>query len=198
MDQVNPTPKTAKVIRFGKFRYLAAAAILLVILAMCFLPVSQELSIFSALEDKISETFDILSSRGADGQSPEIGKLQHCMELYNSKNYEEAQVAFQDFVDSYPESDNIEEAKLYMGITQVQNGDLEQAYPTFKDLAANENFFMREDAQWYLALSYVYFRELDQAKQIFQELAESETYGEKVAAMLEGDAHTHDDQVLFR
>lgn len=199
MDQ-NTTAKKSKVIRFGKFRYLAAGGILVLILAMCFMPVGGG-SLFTALEDKISETLDIFSVRsagGADAESASIAALQECMKLYNEQEYAEAVPAFERFISSYSESDNIKEAKLYLSVSYIYNSQAETANTLLKELVADEDFRMQEDAIWNLGLSYVFLREMEKAKATFGQLTESEVYAERAEAMLKAKDGPQGDNVVFK
>jgi TolA-binding protein len=200
MDSTN-TPKNSKVIRFGKFRYLAAGGILVLILAMCFLPVGGGQNLFTALEDKLSQTLEIFSVRSAGAPTEEdaaIAELQACMKLYNNEDYAAAVPAFESYVAKFSSSDNIDEAKLYLSVSYIYNNQAANATSILKQLAENKDFMMQEDAQWFLGISYVFLRDMDMAKASFEQLKDSEEYGERATTMLEAKESPQGDNVVFK
>lgn len=181
----NTNNKSAKIIRFGKFRYLAAGGIFALILTMCFLPLGQNGSFFAVLEDKLSQTLELFSVRGAEGETDKsMSELKKCMQTYNSKDYAAATTQFESFVATYPKADNIDEAKLYMGVSYLNIGNAEKANQVLYRLSEKDGFAMQDDAKWYLGFSYIYLRDVETAKDVFKSLANSKTYSAQVSAML--------------
>ena len=184
------------VIRFGKFKWVAAAFLLGIIAGMCLLsPMMGSKGLFDsnflAHEDDVSQTIDMgLSTRGA-GASPEsikaLKRLREGMDYYNAKNYPEAIKIFEDHVRLNGQAYDVNGIKFYLGVSYLALKEDEATHKArliFQELLQNEKFSRREDTQWYLALAYIQTKNADAAKPILTELKNSKTYKTKAEDLL--------------
>jgi tetratricopeptide (TPR) repeat protein len=102
------------------------------------------------------------------------------MQAYNEGRYEEAITLFRLIPDTVVNYDAIE---LYLGISLLQNGQLEEGEQQLSKVNQKKNAYS-EASRWYLALSLVQQGKTKEARPLLEAIVESESYQNKQARQL--------------
>lgn len=185
------TKTTNKVIRFGRFRWIAAGAIFAFIAALCFVSPSTSDNVFDnnfmAFEDNISAELDLmLSTRGAGDEEghASLRIIREGMEYYNNKEYDKAIPIFQEYLEKNKEASDYNQIQFYLAVSFLGQGETERSAKLLEQLAQAGDAELKEDSKWYLSLAYARTGDNDKAKAQLEELASSEKYGSKVDKIL--------------
>lgn len=186
------TKTTNKVIKFGRFRWVAATAIFALITGLCFVkpPSNEEVfdDHFMAYEDKISAELDLmLSTRGADDTDEShstLRMIREGMEHYNNKEYDKAIPIFQEYLANNKEASDYNQIQFYLAVSFLSQGETHRSTNLFESLAQVDDPALQEDAKWYLSLAYARTGETDKARAQLKDLASSEKYGTKAEKIL--------------
>jgi TolA-binding protein len=181
-----------QIIKFGRFRWVAAAAIFALIAVLCFVkPSSSNEDFFDdhffAFEDKVSEEIDLmLSTRsvGDDESHAFLRMIREGMEHYNNKEYDKAIPIFEEYLDKNKEASDYDQIKFYLAISFLSQNETERSARIFEDLAQRAEAEIKEDSKWYLSLAYARIGKTAEAKAQLEELASSEKYGTKASKIL--------------
>lgn len=186
--------KTKKVIKFGKFKWVAASAIFAVIAGMCFIaPPTDNQEVFEnnfmAYEDDITQELDMmLATRGAgdenDEARKELQKMRDAMAHYNNKEYVAAIPMFKTYLKENPDAHDVQDIKFYLAVSFLGNKQTTDSKPILEELVQSTNQELKEDAQWYLSLTYARMEQPDAARELLKELTSSEKYGAKADKIL--------------
>ena len=199
------TKVTNKVIKFGRFRWVAAGAIFAFIVALCFVSPSPDgehvfENNFMAFEDNISEELDLmLSTRGAgdnDETHNSLRMIREGMEHYNNKEYDKAIPIFQEYLEKNQDASDYNQIKFYLAVSFLSQGESARSVRMFEELVQDTQSELKEDSKWYLSLAYTRTGKVDEAKAQLQELASSQKYGSKVEKIL--DPTKSKTKVAFR
>lgn len=182
---------TNKVIRFGRFRWLAAGLIFAFITALCFISPSPSNNIFDnnfmAFEDNISAELDLmLSTRSSDDddEKTSLRMIREGMEYYNNKEYNKAIPIFQEYLDKNKDASDYNQIQFYLAVSFLGQGETDRSAKILETLAQSADPEIKEDAKWYLSLAYARTGDNDRARTQLQELASSERYSSKVEKIL--------------
>jgi tetratricopeptide (TPR) repeat protein len=181
-----------KVIKFGRFRWVAAAAIFALIAVLCFIePASNHEQVFDnnfiAFEDKVSEEIDLmLSTRsvGDDESHAFLRMIREGMEHYNKKEYDQAIPIFEEYLEKNTVASDYNQIKFYLAVSFLAQNETEKSAKIFENLAQLDGEEIQEDSKWYLSLAYARIGKKAEAKAQLEELASSEKYGTKASKIL--------------
>ena len=184
------TTKTSnKVIKFGRFRWVAASAIFALIAGLCFVsPTNDQVfdDNFMAFEDNISEELDLmLSTRSAESEIPEsLLNIRKGMEHYNNKEYDQAIPIFIDYLENNSDASDYSQIEFYLGVSYLSNQETDRSTEIFQKLLNDDDQMIQEDSKWYLSLAYARTGKIEDAKKQLEALASSERYGTKAQKIL--------------
>jgi tetratricopeptide (TPR) repeat protein len=102
------------------------------------------------------------------------------MQAYNEERYEDAISAFRLIPDTVVNYNAIE---LYLGISLLQNGQLEESEAQLSMVEEQNNAYS-EAARWYLALSRIQQGKTETARPLLEAIVKSESYQYKQARQL--------------
>jgi len=176
--QTNTPAPEAKIVKFGIRKVLAYAATILLLVSAGFWFVNQQLftqdhfaTHFQPYEDVLTEDIlDELSSFGFGEVSEEerLKALQACMELYNKKSFQLANITFKDYLKKYP---NDFEAIFYQSLSQIELGKYKEAISQLVILQKTDGFRFEKESTWYLALVYFKNQQPEKAKALLKIIA---------------------------
>lgn len=188
------TSKTSnKVIKFGRFRWVAASAIFSLIVLLCFVkpPTANNEQVFDnnfmAFEDNISAELDLMlstRSAGDDEAHASLRMIREGMEHYNNKEYDKAIPIFEEYLEKNKDASDYSQIKFYLAVSFLSQGETERSVKMFEDLTQLTNDMIQEDSKWYLSLAYARIGKTEKAKAQLEELASSEKYGTKASKIL--------------
>jgi TolA-binding protein len=186
------TKKSNKVIKFGRFRWVAASAIFALIAVMYFVkPSNNNEQVFGdnfiAYEDNISAELDlILSTRSAgdDEFHASLRMIREGMEHYNNKEYDKAIPIFEEYLEKNKDASDYNQIRFYLAVSFLGQNETERSAKMFEELMQLAGEEIQEDSKWYLSLAYARIGRTAEAKAQLEELASSEKYGTKVAKIL--------------
>nr|MDA3952788.1 hypothetical protein [Bacteroidales bacterium] len=72
-------------------------------------------------------------------------------------------------------------AKLYSGITYLEEEKYQKAKTSFDNIISNNNNLFIEQAKWYLALCYLKTEKIEDAQVILSEIVKEESYYKEMA-----------------
>jgi tetratricopeptide (TPR) repeat protein len=197
-----PVKTANKVIKFGRFRWVAASAIFALIAGLCFVSPPNNEQVFDnhfiAFEDNISDELDLLiSTRGGDDDTPHsILLIKEGMDFYNNKDYNKAIRIFQDYLKNNPSASDFNQIELYLAVSLLSNGETKQSTLILEKLVALKKNIILEDAIWYLSLAYARTGKIDEAKVQLESLNNSKKYSPKVHKIL--DPTRTRDKITFK
>jgi TolA-binding protein len=181
-----------QVIKFGRFRWIAASAIFALIAVLCFVkPSNNNEDLFEdnfiAFEDNISEEVNfMLSTRSAgdDESHAFLRMIREGMEHYNNKEYDKAIPIFEEYLEKNQDASDYNQIKFYLAVSFLGQNETERSAKIFEDLVAIAGAEIQEDSKWYLSLAYARIGKTAEAKAQLEELASSEKYGTKASKIL--------------
>lgn len=180
-----PTKTTNKVIKFGRFRWVAASAIFALIAVLYFAFSPQSDQNFMAAEDNISEDL-MLSTRGANKEdshtSPRM--IREGMEYYNAKDYGKAIPIFQEYLEKNKDASDYDKIEFYLAVSFLSQGETERSAKMLEQLTKVEDQELQEDVKWYLSLAYARNGQTDNAKVLLESLVTTDKYGAKANKIL--------------
>jgi tetratricopeptide (TPR) repeat protein len=186
------TKMSNKVIKFGRFRWIAAAAIFALIAVFYFVKPSNNSEDFFndnfiAFEDNISEELNLrLSTRSVNDNESHgfLRMIREGMEHYNNKDYEKAIPIFEEYLEKNKDASDYNQIKFYLAVSFLGQNETERSAKMFEDLTQLAGKEIQEDSKWYLSLAYARIGKTAEAKTQLEELASSEKYGDKVTKIL--------------
>lgn len=101
-------------------------------------------------------------------------------QAFNSGDYVEAALQLEIYLEVFPED---QQARLYLGIAQMENGDLEAARQSFAEVSAAAPA-LSDYAEWYRALSYLKGNAPERARPALEDIAEGSPFYEEAEAIL--------------
>lgn len=204
------SPQKPVVIRFGKFKWVAAAFIFGLIGGMCFMAPMGSKGLFEsnflAQEDDMSQSIDMgLSTRGSNTPQETIDalkKVRQGFDHYNDKQYKEAIKLFEEHLAYSADKYDAKGIKFYLGVSYLAEKQTAAAQKVFEELTQLEKFNRKEDSKWYLALTYIQAQNKTAAKSILTELSQSNKYKTQAQEMLakadQSDAPKKERLLYFR
>ncbi|WMX16384.1 MULTISPECIES: tol-pal system YbgF family protein [unclassified Aureispira] len=185
------TKTSNKVIKFGRFRWVAAGAIFALIAGLCFINPSNGEQVFDdnfmAYEDNISAELDLMlstRSAGDDEAHASLRMIREGMEHYNNKEYDKAIPIFEEYLEKNQDASDYNQIKFYLAVSFLGQNETEKSAKMFEELAQLAEPEIQEDSKWYLSLAYARIGKTAEAKAQLEELASSEKYGSKAAKIL--------------
>lgn len=158
------------------FRMAAAVLVLSMLLFKTLAPSNSGISVY----ERYYEPLDANSFR-IRGNSREVtGKLQEGVDYYLSKDYTNAELAFNELRKM---NENLQEVLLFSGLNQMGQGNFPAAITLLSDLLSTEDQFVPE-AQWYLGLCYIKTGEILKARSLMETLSETEGIYKKKAQVI--------------
>jgi tetratricopeptide (TPR) repeat protein len=186
----NTTKTSNRVIKFGRFRWVAASAIFALIAGLCFVSPPNNDQVFDnnfmAFEDNISEELELMmSTRAADGEVPEsLLNIRKGMEHYNSKEYDQAIPIFIDYLENNKDASDYSQIEFYLAVSYLSKQETDRSTELFEKLINIDDQMIQEDSKWYLSLAYARSGKVEDAKKQLEGLASSERYGAKAQKIL--------------
>jgi len=151
---------------FARFALPAAAALIgTFFLIKLLLPSYNPDKLFEKYYEPVSAISPV--TRSAD--AVEINSYASAIESYNNMKYQAAAMAFSDAIQKDPL--NIS-ARFFMGITQMELGNYDQAENILEDVISHQSEYLKE-ARWYLGLAYIKTGNTQKAHECFEILAKS-------------------------
>lgn len=190
--KLNVARATGKVKRLTAIRYLAAAAVigLLLVAGLFYFPRGEQdmfANNFEPYEDVLSGDVEIvLSERGAALDVEALEALQKGLKDYQKENYEQAIPVFEQYLKSSAKEYKEKDVQFYLAVSNLAIGNNLKAIEGFESLLKSEKFKLKTATQWYLALAYLKNGQKDQAKPLLEGLKSNEKYIDKVQKILEG------------
>lgn len=180
-----------KVIKFGRFRWIAASAIFALITVLCFVKPSTNEQFFDdnfmAFEDNVSEEVNLmLSTRSAGDEESHafLRMIREGMEHYNNKEYDKAIPIFEEYLEKNQDASDYNQIKFYLAVSFLGQNETERSAKIFEDLVQIAGTEIQEDSKWYLSLAYARIGKKAAAKAQLEGLASSEKYGTKASKIL--------------
>jgi hypothetical protein len=151
---------------FARFALPAAAAIVgAVFLVKLLLPSSNPDKLYA----KYYEPASAISPITRNGGEVETNSYTAAVESYNNKNYQAAAIAFSDAILKDPLNMS---PRFFMGITQMELGNYDQAENLMEDVISHQGEYTKE-ARWYLGLANIKTGNRQKALECFEILAKS-------------------------
>lgn len=123
---------------------------------------------------KIAKILDNLESSGfADENKNKADSLVQALSFYEKGEYKTAISSINEYLERYPEDNT---AKLYLGLSLLQDEEYGKASKHLMPLAELEEFEHQDMAKWYLALCYTTFNSKtasEHAERLFKDLLNS-------------------------
>ena len=161
-DKKNLLRKT----RFARFALPVAATLIGVIfLLRVLLPSHNPDKLFA----KYYEPAIAISPVTRSADAAETNNYKAAVESYNNKNYQAAAMAFSDAMLKDPLNMS---SRFFLGITQMELGNYEQAENILEDVISHQGEYTKE-ARWYLGLAYIKTGNKQKAHECFEILAKS-------------------------
>lgn len=101
-------------------------------------------------------------------------------QAFNSGDYTEAALQLEIYLEAFPED---QQARLYLGIAQMETGELEAARQSFAEVSAAAPA-LSDYAEWYRALSYLKGNAPEKARPALEGIAEGSPFYEEAEAIL--------------
>jgi hypothetical protein len=151
---------------FARFALPAAAAIIgTVFIIKMLLPSYNPDKLYAKYYEPVSALSPVTRSGGA----VETNSYTAAVESYNNKNYQAAAAAFSDAILNDPLNMS---PRFFLGITQMELGNYDQAENLLEDVISHQGEYAKE-ARWYLGLAYIKTGERQKARDCFGILAKS-------------------------
>ncbi|MCH2021034.1 MAG: hypothetical protein MK207_01035 [Saprospiraceae bacterium] len=198
----NSVKTTNKIIKFGRFRWVAATAILALIGSLCFISPPNNDEVFNkhfiAFEDNISDELNLLiSTRGPNEDTPHaILLIKKAMNFYNQKAYNKAIPIFEEYLNNNSDANEFNQIELYLAVSLLGIGETSKSTFILEKLVASEKKTFRDDATWYLSLAYAHASKITAAKAQLKNLSNSKKYSSKVDKIL--DPTRSKDRITFK
>jgi hypothetical protein len=158
--------KSIKKIISSRFVLPAAAALIGVFLLLkVLLPSNNPDNLFVKYYEPVNAISPVTRSADAAGTD----SYAAAVESYNNKNYQAAAKAFSDAIMKDPM--NIS-PRFFLGITQIELGNYNQAENILEDIISRQSEYIKE-ARWYLGLAYIKTGDRQKARECFEILAKS-------------------------
>lgn len=154
VEEVKSTQQTSSKVRplYQNLLKVAAAVLLIVIPTIFFLTTQQQ---STTLAMDYFEPFPngvISTSRTVEGNPKVNGMLVKAFTYYESGQYQQASITFEEFAKTHTMEANVE---LYQGISYLALKNLPKASQMLESSMANSKGEFQEAAKWYLALTYL-------------------------------------------
>jgi hypothetical protein len=151
---------------FARFALPAAAAIIgTVFIVKLLLPSYNPDKLYAKYYEPVSALSPVTRSGGA----AETNSFKAAAESYNNKNYQAAAIAFSDAILNDPLNMS---PRFFMGITQMELGNYDQAENVMEDVVSKQGEYAKE-ARWYLGLANIKTGNRQKARECFEILAKS-------------------------
>ena len=158
--------KSLKKIFPARFALPAAAALIgAFFLIKLLLPFGDPDKLFAKYYEPVGAISPVTRSADAD----KTNSYASAIESYNNKKYQAAAIAFSDAILKDPL--NIS-PRFFMGLTQMELGNYEQAENILEDVISRQSEYIKE-ARWYLGLAYIKTGNSQKAHECFEILAKS-------------------------
>jgi len=166
--------KKTRVIRMLSYASAAVVALLIVFNTFSTRYTSQEL---------YDETIDLSSLPSfVSREDANENQLVKAQLLFEEKAYDKAAVIFKKELGAIQHVKNAN-VYLYLGISQMEIDDFENAEVTFDKLIASD-FIDAEKGKWYKALLYLKVQRIEESKVILNEIVAANSYNAKKASIL--------------
>jgi TolA-binding protein len=163
------TPETGKRRIFLRHALSAAAAVVAALLIVKTLLPSQNTD---ALYARNFEAPAAISPVTRGDNSDVSASYLQAIENFNNRNYQAADAGFSLSI----QRDNTDNSSLYyMGITQMELGDYDQAVTILENVVSRQGEYLKE-ATWYLGLAYLKTGNTEKASGCFEMLSSSPGY----------------------
>ncbi len=165
------------------FRWLAAAAVLLIALGTWYfsqsttpnveelMAATSEAKLSTKSSDIATKIIERLEAPGmATTTKSKDDSLSLCLKLYKEDKFEEARIALSDYQKKYPDDDI---ATAYLGFSLFQQAQYSKAAVHFNKVVLKPDFEYVNTVKWYLALCDFQFKDKNsilQAKSLFEDL----------------------------
>ena len=165
-----PVPgKSTRKSLFLRIALPAAAAITgALILIKTLLPSYDQDKLYAKYYEPLNAVSPV--TRGADGGVS--GSYSSAVENYINHNYQAAALGFSDVIQQ--DEQNVP-SRFFMGISQLELGNYDQAVKMLEDVVSRQGEYLKE-ARWYLALAYIKTGNPEKAAGCFEILAGSPGY----------------------
>ncbi len=114
--------------------------------------------------------------------------LEEGINAYNRRNFRRAIIDFNFFISAMPDHRHCTEARLYLAISHLANGEDSEAKKILKDWVQNRSKHdLTTNAQWYLALALLKERNVQEARPLLKAVAatnKSTSFQNKAAELL--------------
>jgi tetratricopeptide (TPR) repeat protein len=186
-ELVKSDKKDTKVISLtsllSRYRYAAAAAILLLLLPVGFLLFQ---NVNSSNGEKLFEAnaehytaiqMNTRSSMSGDAPDPLQAIKDKGISFYNEEKYDEAIKQLNNYYTQTDEKHKTSDIKLYLALSYLFSGNTKDAVNFFTDILSKENNGNYKDAaEWYLALTYLKEMNVQKSLDLLTKIAETENH----------------------
>ncbi len=175
-----PSVADKKPIINSRWMMIAASLLLLISAAYFWNAKADDNNLFEknyVVENKIlPEVMGRLEAKGLAGnEAAKKEQLLNAIKRYNNKDYKKSKVALQKFILNFP---NEETALLYLGLCEIELGNIHSAIKFLVPLANDSGFKYQKTAQWYSVLCYLKegkTKDFDAAEQLLNQLLKTES-----------------------
>lgn len=163
--------------RQSRFRWLQAAAALLVVAAIAWSLAPGPVRDYTAVADLTPFPFVEGTLRGNGADDPRSAQLQEAMATYKRGDYEAAGSALRSLVDG---DADLRWPRVYLGVCELQRGDPDGAIEAL--LPALESVDVAEHALWFVGMAQLVKNDGAEARRTFERLRDRKSRLEHMAA----------------
>lgn len=144
---------------------------------------------FQQYDNTLSKAVQMeLSEQGFGGNPDEevLQKILIAMQAYEDKEYQQAAVLLQKFLETHPTNLYQDRIELYLGISYLESDSVEKAILKLQNSASKEGV-NQPVAEWYLALAYLKTKQIEKSKTLLNKLQNSASipYHKKATILLQ-------------
>jgi hypothetical protein len=167
-----------QVFKLPKFYYYAAASAALLIASGGLVQRLNNPSLDNnTVFEKYYSPYEVsVTYRSGDTEVDRL--LLNALESYEEKDFAQALVLFEQVLQTRKKD---MAAKLYSGITYLEEEKYQKAKTSFDNIISNNNNLFIEQAKWYLALCYLKTEKIEDAQVILSEIVKEESYYKEMA-----------------
>ena len=183
--------KEVKVVNlFTRYRFAIAAAIIVMLMPLGYYmiqgSVAAEVDLFATNFEPYKPLIDIKTrapqpTNSADpAEAEKIARtmlLTEGVDAYNAKQYQQAIENLSQFILVATEDENLDEVRIYLGISYLIKNNADQAKQLFGEVLKDGKTGMYIDAaEWYIALTLLKEKDMQQAKRALKKIANAKKH----------------------
>lgn len=170
IDEI-PSKNKVRNLNFRRFTAIAASLLLFVLLRQ-FIPMMNAPNSTQLFSENYEPYRMVLTERSnIELQNDNDLKINEAVNLYQSKQYPKAALAFEELHSNNPSN---EAFQLYAAISNISSQQSEKAIQQLEKLIKNAGPLYIQQTRWYLAMAYLQADRQEKAKTVFDEIKEGD------------------------